>query len=92
MPEITVRFWAGAQRAAGHAEESLAAATVGGLRETLAGRPALARISGVASFLVDGQQASDATRLEPGAVVDVLPPFAGGSPAARSNWRLLARG
>ncbi|PZS26812.1 MAG: molybdopterin synthase sulfur carrier subunit [Pseudonocardiales bacterium] len=78
MPDITVRFWAGAQRAAGHAEESLAAGTIGELRELLAGRPELSRICSVASFLVDGQQASDATALRGGSVVDVLPPFAGG--------------
>jgi molybdopterin converting factor small subunit len=78
VPAITVRFWAGAQRAAGHAEEALSAATVGELRETLAGRSDLTKICRVASFLVDGQQASDTTRLTTGAVVDVLPPFAGG--------------
>lgn len=78
MPDITVRFWAGAQRAAGHAEEALSAATLGELRATLAGRSELNRICGVASFLVDGQQTSDSTPLTTGAVVDVLPPFAGG--------------
>jgi molybdopterin synthase sulfur carrier subunit len=78
VPEITVRFWAGARRAAGHAEEPLSAATVGELRETLAGRPELAKVCAVASWLVDGQQASDTTPLRPGSIVDVLPPFAGG--------------
>jgi sulfur-carrier protein len=75
---VTVRYWAGAQRAAGVESESLTAATVGELRDLLAGRPALARIAGVASFLVDGQQAGDTTKLSDGAEVDVLPPFAGG--------------
>jgi sulfur-carrier protein len=78
VPDITVRFWAGARRAAGHAEESQSAATVGELRELLAVRDELAKICAVASFLVDGQRASDATRLACGSVVDVLPPFAGG--------------
>jgi molybdopterin synthase sulfur carrier subunit len=79
VPDITVRFWAGAQRAAGHAQESVsAAATVGALRELLAGRDKLTKVCAVASFLVDGQHASDATRLAAGSVVDVLPPFAGG--------------
>lgn len=78
VPDITVRFWAGAQRAAGHAAEPLCAATVGELRELLAGRDELAKVCAVASFLVDGQRAGDSTRLEPGSVVDVLPPFAGG--------------
>lgn len=75
-----MRFWAGAQRAAGHERERLTAATVGELRRTLAGRPALAAVCAVASFLVDGRQAGDETALSPGAEVDVLPPFAGGAP------------
>ena len=41
--------------------------------------PGAAHGGRVASFLVDGQQAADTTRLHPGAEVDVLPPFAGGS-------------
>jgi sulfur-carrier protein len=75
---VTVRYWAGAQRAAGMEQETLDAATVGELRAVLAARPALARVSAVASFLVDGQQAGDTTRLHDGAEVDVLPPFTGG--------------
>lgn len=76
--EVCVRFWAGAQRAAGRAEERLAADTVGELRDALSGRAELAKVCAVASFLVDGRQAGDTTRLHAGAVVDVLPPFAGG--------------
>src|SRR5579875_2544939 len=79
MPEIVVRFWAGAQRAAGRERETLHAETIGELRALLAARPALAKVTAVASFLVDGQQAGDNTRLAPGAEVDLLPPFAGGS-------------
>lgn len=78
MPQILVRYWAGARRAAGIAEETVEAGTVSDLRAVLAARPALARISEVASFLVDGQQAPDETTLATGAQVDVLPPFAGG--------------
>jgi hypothetical protein len=33
----------------------------------------------VAAILVDGQAATDATMLSSGAVVDILPPFAGGA-------------
>lgn len=76
--EITVRYWAGAQRAAGLAEEALTVETVADLRATLAARAGFDRLSTVVSFLVDGQQAGDASRLRDGAVVDVLPPFAGG--------------
>jgi molybdopterin converting factor small subunit len=75
---VTVRFWAGARRAAGHAEETLAAADVAEVRELLAARPELAKVCLVASFLVDGQQAGENTKLHDGAVVDLLPPFAGG--------------
>jgi molybdopterin converting factor small subunit len=78
VAEILVRYWAGAQRAAGHAEETAAADTIAELRALLAGRPELRRICAVASFLVDGQQAGEQTRLHDGAQVDVLPPFAGG--------------
>jgi molybdopterin synthase sulfur carrier subunit len=75
---VTVRYWAGAQRAAGVDAERLTASSVGELRSMLQGRPALAKIATVASFLVDGRQAGDATILTDGAEVDVLPPFAGG--------------
>ena len=75
---ITVRYWAGARRAAGRESEKLSAATVGELRATLRARPTLGRVAEVASFLVDGQQAGEHTVLRDGAEVDVLPPFAGG--------------
>lgn len=79
MPAVvTVRYWAGAKRAAGVESELLAAATVGELRAVLAARPELTQISTVSSFLVDGVQAENATPLSDGAQVDVLPPFAGG--------------
>jgi molybdopterin synthase sulfur carrier subunit len=80
---VLVRYWAGAQRAAGRESEPLTAATVGELRELLATRPELARVVAVASFLVDGQQAGDTTALPDGAEVDVLPPFAGGAQTTR---------
>jgi molybdopterin synthase sulfur carrier subunit len=74
----TVRFWAGARHAAGHAEEPTEARNVGELRAQLAGRDRLAKIVSVAAFLVDGVQAMDTTSIPTGCVVDVLPPFAGG--------------
>ncbi|MGH8962885.1 MAG: MoaD/ThiS family protein [Jatrophihabitantaceae bacterium] len=76
--EITVRYWAGAHRAAGLAEEALTVETIADLRAALAARAGFDRLSTVVSFLVDGQQAGDSARLHRGAVVDVLPPFAGG--------------
>jgi molybdopterin converting factor small subunit len=76
--DITVRYWAGAQRAAGVAEERLAATTIAELRDLLAARAGFDRLARVASFLVDGRQAGETSAVPPGAVVDVLPPFAGG--------------
>lgn len=79
MPaHITVRYWAGARRAAGVAEESMSVSTIAELRAALNARVGMDRLATVVSFLVDGQQAGDAARLHDGAVVDVLPPFAGG--------------
>lgn len=75
---ITVRYYAGARRAAGVDEEAIEATTISDLRALLTQRGELANVVEVASFLVDGAPASDATRLYAGAVVDVLPPFAGG--------------
>lgn len=75
---VTIRFWAGARHAAGHAEEAMAAASLKDVRAALAARPELARICAVASYLVDGARADDDVPLPPGAVIDVLPPFAGG--------------
>jgi molybdopterin converting factor small subunit len=78
VASVRIRFWAGARRAAGHAEETLDVADVASLRAALAARPELAQIVASASFLVDEVQASDTAALRDGAVVDVLPPFAGG--------------
>ncbi len=79
MAVVTVRYWAGAKRAAGVEQELLAAASVGELRSVLAARPELTALSTVASFLVDGERAGDHTSLSDGAEIDVLPPFAGGA-------------
>jgi molybdopterin synthase sulfur carrier subunit len=75
---VTVRFWAGARRAAGHAEETSAAGTLDELRRSLAARPELAAVVTASSFLVDGGAGSPSEPLPDGAVIDVLPPFAGG--------------
>jgi molybdopterin converting factor small subunit len=78
VPAVSVRYWAGARRAAGVEQELVDADTVGELRRMLQDRPALARLAAVASFLVHGALGSDTTGLPDGAEVDVLPPFAGG--------------
>ncbi|MBM7806461.1 molybdopterin converting factor small subunit [Geodermatophilus bullaregiensis] len=80
-PAVTVRYFAGARAAAGVDTETCAAGTleelVGRIVETHGER--LERVLTACSFLVDGTQTRDrALQLAPGAVVDVLPPFAGG--------------
>lgn len=90
---VLVRYFAGARAAAGTGEEKIDltgravadaragdAPTVADLAAVLAERhgPALARVLTAASFLVDEVAGSRDRPLHDGAVVDVLPPFAGG--------------
>lgn len=78
---VTVRFWAAARAATGlDAEQVDAPATVGALQAALvAAHPALESVLPVCTLLVDGLAASGPdVPLRPGAVVEVLPPFAGG--------------
>ncbi|NHI18624.1 MoaD/ThiS family protein [Phycicoccus endophyticus] len=77
---LRVRYWAGARAAAGvESEQVEALPSVAALTERIvAGRPALAEVLPVCSVLVDGLAASGDTPLPPGALVEVLPPFAGG--------------
>ena len=81
---ITVHYWAAAREAAGCTSEEVDADTLAGLISQAGERhgAALARLLESCSFLVDGAPAkrSDAAHvvLDAGAVVEVLPPFAGG--------------
>ena len=78
---ITVRYFAGARAAAGVDTEQRSAATLDELVRGLAEAHGekLATVLPACSFLVDGTTTRDpALVLTPGAVVDVLPPFAGG--------------
>lgn len=78
---VTVRYFAGARAAAGTAEEKVEAATLDELIAALSARhgAGLEKVLGVASFLVDELVCHDRQAVLPeGAVVDVLPPFAGG--------------
>jgi molybdopterin synthase sulfur carrier subunit len=78
---VTVRYFAGARAASGVDTETREAASLDQLVAQLvdAHGERLARVLTACSFLVDGTQARDrALELSPGAVVDVLPPFAGG--------------
>lgn len=77
---VTVRYWAGARAAAGVAEERLAGvATVDDLVSRLSkARPGLLAVLPVCSVLVGGRASTGEDQIAPGAVVEVLPPFAGG--------------
>lgn len=77
--QVTVRYWAGARRAAGLASEVLSASTLAELLDQLRARPGLAEVIAASSVLVDEVRPSRADLpLAGGAVVDILPPFAGG--------------
>jgi sulfur-carrier protein len=78
---VTVRFFAGARAASGVDTEQRSASTLDELLRELAEAHGekLAKVLPACSFLVDGTTTRDRTSaLAPGAVVDVLPPFAGG--------------
>ena len=86
----TLRFWAAAREAAGAAEETVRAATLAeALDEAVrrrggaqAGGAELDRVLARSSVLLDGIRVGRAERgsvpLPDGAVVEILPPFAGG--------------
>ncbi|MGZ4582664.1 MAG: MoaD/ThiS family protein [Nocardioidaceae bacterium] len=80
MATGTIRYWAAARAAAGTTEEPYDGATLGAvLDEVKAGRDSeFARVLAHCSFLVDGVRARPDTLLSDGAVIEVLPPFAGG--------------
>ena len=73
------RLFVGAAEAAGAAELTVDAPTVGALRAALGGVARLGTVLDRCALLVDGRRASDDAEPVPAsATVDVLPPFAGG--------------
>jgi sulfur-carrier protein len=87
MAIVTMRYWAAAKDAAGVAEETVAADTLAGALAAISGAgaeraPRLSAVLARSSFLIDGNpvgtRAADAVPLADGAVIEVLPPFAGG--------------
>jgi molybdopterin converting factor small subunit len=86
MAKVVIRYWAAAKEAAGMPEESLEAASLAdALDAAIARRTHGSRLSEIfarSSFLVDaapvGRAARESFMLEDGAVIEVLPPFAGG--------------
>ncbi|MBN9327950.1 MAG: hypothetical protein BGO38_10065 [Cellulomonas sp. 73-145] len=78
---VTVRLFAAAAEAVGAEQLELPAAIVQDVVDALvaAGGPDTASVLGRCSFLVGGLRADTAQVAVPaGAVVDVMPPFAGG--------------
>ncbi|MDX2376846.1 MoaD/ThiS family protein [Microbacterium sp. LRZ72] len=74
-----VRYFAAAEEAVGRDEEARGEATVGALREALlTEHPGLTGILPRCAVLVGGSRVEDDTPLATDAVVDILPPFAGG--------------
>ena len=83
---VTVRYWAAAKAAAGVAEERLdAGGTLADVLEAVraAHGADLAAVLGRCSYLVDevspGRAPHHEVAVGAGSVIDVLPPFAGGS-------------
>ena len=77
---IVVRYWAGARAAAGVDDERVPAVpTVGELTDRLAAaHPALEAVLPVCSVLVGGRASAGEDPVPPEAVIEILPPFAGG--------------
>ena len=93
MSTVTLRYWAAAKQAAGVAEETISAGTLAAaLEAALSARERNAAAGGTdcdlravlarSSFLVDGtpvgSRPPETVTLREAAVVEVLPPFAGG--------------
>jgi molybdopterin synthase sulfur carrier subunit len=86
MAKVTIRYWAAAKDAAGMTEESLDAISLAdALNAAVARRGAGSRLPEIfarSSFLVDAtpvrRAAIETIVLDEGAVIEVLPPFAGG--------------
>ncbi|HEX9040923.1 MAG TPA: MoaD/ThiS family protein [Trebonia sp.] len=86
MAKVTIRYWAAAKDAAGLPEESLDGVTLRDvLNAVVASRKPDSRLADViarSSFLVNadpvGRAPTESIVLDDGAVIEVLPPFAGG--------------
>jgi sulfur-carrier protein len=78
--DVTVRYWAGARAATGRESDVVGGArTVGeALDAATALHPPLAPVAAVSTLLLDGLAVGREASVGPGAVLEVLPPFAGG--------------
>lgn len=76
---VTVRYWAGARAAAGTEQDVVTGGTVGdAVAAAIALHPALVPVAAVSTLLLDGRAVTRDAALPDGAVLEVLPPFAGG--------------
>lgn len=84
MARVVVRYWAGAREAAGVEQEPVDAATLAGALDEVTHRRGerLATVLRRCAFLLDdepvGRRDPATVPLREGAVVEILPPFAGG--------------
>jgi sulfur-carrier protein len=83
MAIVTLRYWAAAKDAAGAAEKTITAETLAEALAAASGQdPRLRAVFARSSFLIDGMpvgvRATDTVTLSDAAVIEVLPPFAGG--------------
>jgi sulfur-carrier protein len=86
MAKVTIRYWAAAREAAGMPEESVEAVSLAdALNAAVARQPSGSRLPEIfarSSFLIDadpvGRASKESIMLDDGAVIEVLPPFAGG--------------
>ena len=86
MAIVTFRYWAAARDAAGATEEQVAALTLAEALAQAGGRapsgPRYRQVLARSALLIDGApvgtRAPDSVRLDDAAVIEVLPPFAGG--------------
>jgi molybdopterin converting factor small subunit len=93
FPRVKVRYWAAAKAAAGRAEDEVRAATVATALGAAAAQhtdaPRYAQVLSVCSFLLGDQplggQDLAAVPVSDGDVIEVLPPFAGGSRLVRTS-------
>lgn len=85
MATVTLRYWAAARDAAGVAEQRVTADTLAKALAQAGESDVRTRLEAVlqrSSFLIDGapvgRRAAESVQLSDGAVIEVLPPFAGG--------------
>lgn len=77
--EVTIRYWASARAAAGCDSETFTGREVGDvLTAAAAAHTGLGVVLAVSTILRDGRPVKVSEALGQGAVLEVLPPFAGG--------------